>query len=160
MAIGKIEQVKKGKFFRIWDLVAYGVILLLTVALFLAVFLTRDDSPANGIKISYKGEKVFVYDYDSDRYEVLSKDNIRVDSDDGEYLFVTFFTDGKTGFNSIKFDKAARAVTVTGADCSSHKDCVYTPAVKDASSVISCPPHAMLIEPITKTVQDGEDIII
>lgn len=159
MAIKKIEQIKKGKWFRIWDLVAYGVIVAVTVALFLGIFLSRDKSPASGIKISYNGVPVFTYDYSSDKYEI-SAENVEIVSDDSQKLTFVFYTQGKRGYNRIVIDKEEKSVKVVDADCSTHKDCVYTPALKDNSSIISCPPHSMLIEPLVRTMDDDGNIII
>ena len=44
MSLKKVEQVKKDRFFRIWDILVYGVIIVVVVALFLAVTLTADKS--------------------------------------------------------------------------------------------------------------------
>ncbi|MDE7301444.1 MAG: NusG domain II-containing protein [Clostridia bacterium] len=162
MAVKKIEQIKEGKFFRIWDLVAYGVIVAVTVALFLGIFLSRDASPTDGIKISYNGEVVFTYEYASDEYKIFSDSNIDEESivDTDESLTLVFYTQGKRGYNKIVIDKLKKSVKVVDADCSTHKDCVYTPALADNSSIISCPPHSMLIEPLVRTFDDDGNIII
>lgn len=152
MAIKKIEQIKEGKWFRVWDLVAYGVIVVIIAALFLALFLSRDTSPADGIKISYNGTAVFTYDYASGKPEVLSESNIEIISDTDEKLTLIFYTAERKGHNTVVIDKVKKSVKVTEADCSTHMDCVYMPALTDKSSIISCTPHFMLIEPL---VRDG-----
>lgn len=160
MAIKKIEQIKEGKFFRIWDIVAYGVIVAVTVALFLGIFLSRDKSPTDGIKISYNGVQVFTYDYSSNEYEIVAAENIEIVSDDSRTLTFVFYTRGKRGYNKIVIDKIEKSVKVVDADCSTHKDCVYTPALADNSSIISCPPHSMLIEPLVRSTDNDGNIII
>ncbi len=159
MSLKKIGQVKEGKYFRIWDLVIYGVIALIIAALFLAVFLTKDNSSAEGFAVKYAGKTVFTYYYSSNKYEVNSAyGNITVEEENGEKLLLTFRTDDKNGYNKIEIDKINKSVKVTDANCSMHKDCVYTPALKDNSSIISCPPHNMLIEPLLVKVDDPQEL--
>lgn len=160
MSQKKIGEVKRDKWFRIWDLVIYGVIVLIIVALFLAVTFTRDKKPADGIKISYMGSEVFTYDYAQNEYKITSPKNITVEEDGKDRLILVFSTDDKSGYNKIEINKSGRSVRVTDSNCSSHKDCVYTPAIKDNSSAISCPPHNLIIQPLTKVVHDDGDIVV
>ncbi|MGN0805163.1 MAG: hypothetical protein ACI4MS_07245 [Candidatus Coproplasma sp.] len=160
MSKKKIDDVKGDKWFRIWDLIVYGVIVLIIASLFLAVFLTADKTPTDGIKINYNGRTVFNYYYAEDKYEIVSQNNIVIEQDTDERLLLTFYTDGKTGYNKIEIDKKVRSVCVADADCSSHKDCVYSPPIKNNSTVISCPPHNMRIEPLVVKVEDDDIIII
>lgn len=159
MAIKKIEQIKKSKWFRVWDLIVYGVLAVVIAALFLIVFLTKDGSAPNGFKISCDGRVVFTYSFTDDGYEILSVVNIVVEEESAERLLLTFYTDDGKGYNEIEVDKAERTVKVTDANCSTHKDCAYTPAIKDGSSAIVCPPHGMLIQPLGAASDDGDIII-
>lgn len=160
MAIKKIGQIKESKWFRVWDLIVYGVVAVIIAALFLTVFLTRDTSLPNGFKISYDGRDVFSYIFTEDRYESLSPSNIVVVEENGEKLVLTFYTDDGKGYNKIEVDKVKRTVRVTDANCSAHKDCVYTPEIKGGSSAIICPPHGMIIRPLGTAKDDDGDIII
>ena len=45
MSLKKIEQVKKDKGFRLFDLIIYGVIVLTVAVLFIVIFTTRDTDP-------------------------------------------------------------------------------------------------------------------
>lgn len=159
MSLKKIGQVKEGKYFRIWDLLVYGFIALIIAALFLTVFLTKDNSPSEGFTVRYADKLVFTYYYSTDKYEIdNSYGNIEIGEEDGESLTLTFRTPDKKGYNVIFIDKLNKSVKVTDADCSLHKDCVYTPAIKDNSSIISCPPHKMFIEPLARKIDDPQDI--
>ncbi|MGN1104905.1 MAG: NusG domain II-containing protein [Candidatus Coproplasma sp.] len=162
MSYKKIEQVRKTKYFRLWDILVYGVILLIIAALFLVVFLTGDKSSANGFTIRQREKVVFTYYFDTDRYEYSLTDSIvEIDSEDESSLIITVYTPNKSGFNRVKVDKVNNTVEVVDADCSLlRKDCVHTPALKDNSSVISCLPHEMYIEPLIKRVDNPEEIPI
>lgn len=162
MSQKKIEQVKKTKYFRLWDILVYGIILLIIASLFLVVFLTGDKTSANGFTIRQANKVVFTYYFDTDSYEYNLTDGvIRIDSEDESSLNFTVYTRDKSGFNKIKVDKVNNSVEVVDADCSLlRKDCVYTPALKDNSSVISCLPHEMYIEPLIKRVDNPEEIPI
>ncbi|MDE7087298.1 MAG: NusG domain II-containing protein [Clostridia bacterium] len=160
MSRKKIGQIKEGKWFRIGDLIVYGVIAALLVALFLALFFTRDNSATDGIRLCYRGESVFEYDYHSDKYEIKKPENIVIESDTEEKLQLTFYTYGRSGYNKVVIDKNAKSVRVTEADCSIRRDCVYTPAITDNSSVICCTPHALSVEPLLRKINDDGDIVI
>ncbi len=160
MSLKKVRQVKQGKWFRVWDLIIYGAVIALLIALFLAVFLTRDKTPANGVRLYYKGEAVCEYDYKTDKLNIIKADNIQVEENGEELLHFTFYTDGKSGFNKVEINKKEKSVTVIDADCSLRKDCVYSPAITNNSSYISCPPHNFTIEPITRAYTDDGDIIV
>lgn len=158
MSIRKIEQIKEGRFFRLSDLIIYGVILIVTAALFLAYFLTRDNSAADGFKVRYGDRVVFTYYYDKDEYDKIKyPENIEITSDDSEKLCLTFYTDGKKGYNKITVDKKERTAFVQEADCT-RKDCVHSAPLRGNSTVISCLSHNMHIEPLKRKVVDDEQI--
>lgn len=162
MSQTKIEQVKKTKYFKPWDILVYGIILLIIAALFLVVFLTGDKTSANGFTIRQGEKVVFTYYFDTDRYEYsLTDGRIKIESENESSLILTVYTKDKGGFNKVKVDKLNNSVEVTDADCSLlRKDCVHTPSLKDNSSVISCLPHEMYIEPLIKRVDNPEEIPI
>lgn len=159
MSLKKIGQIKEGKWFRVWDLIVYGIIAVTVAALFLSVFLTRDRSPASGIRITYAGTAVFEYDYSSDKYSVIAADCIEINSDSDDKLELIFHPNGG-GYNKVLIDKKNKSARVIDADCSTRKDCVYSPAITDNSLIICCPPHKMTIEPLKLNIKDDDDIII
>lgn len=160
MAVKKIGQIKESKWFRVWDLIVYGVVAVIIAALFLTVFLARDKSSPNGFKISYDGRDVFAYSFTDDKYESLSAANIQVEEESEDMLLLTFYTDDGKGYNKIEVNKVKKTVKVTDANCSTHKDCVYTPAIEGGSSAIICPPHSMIITPLGTAKDDDGNIII
>ena len=150
MSLKKIEQVKAGKWFKIWDLLVYGLLVGVIVALVLAFAFVGKGGKLDGITISYKGEQVFTYSFTESKYEIIKADNIEVKDDGDECLTLTFYTEGKSGYNAIEINKKEKSVKVTASDCSTHKDCVYTPALSGSRSVpILCTPHALSISPLT-----------
>lgn len=160
MSQKKIEQVRKTKYFRIWDLLVYGVVLLVIAALFLAVFLTTDNSSANGFTVRQRDKIVFTYYFDSGKYEYSLTDGVvTVEEEDEETLKITVRTADGNGYNKLEVDKANKSVRVTDANCSLlKKDCVYTPALSNNSSTISCLPHEMYIEPLLRKTENPEEI--
>ena len=150
MSLKKIEQVKQTKWFKPLDLLIYGLLAALIVALILAFALSGKGEELDGIIINYKGEKVFTYNFSKNEYEILRADSIEI-SDEGETkLGLIFYTDGKSGYNKIEIDKKGKSVKVTDSNCSRHKDCVYTQALNASRSVpILCTPHALSIVPLT-----------
>ncbi len=159
MSFKKIEQIRQTKYFRLWDVLVYGIIILIIAAIFLAVFLTKDNTPANGFKIRYADKTVFTYDFESGRYEYSLTDGyIAIDGEDGNTLNITFYTPDKSGYNKITVDKQSRKVKVVDADCSLiRKDCVNAIAM---DNVITCLPHQMYIEPLLKRVFNPDELPI
>lgn len=160
MSLKKIRQVKNSKWFRIWDLIVYGAVIVVIVALFLAFHFTKDTSKADGVRILYKNETVFEYYYSADDYKIVKEENVSIESESAQKLTLTFYTDGKKGYNEVVIDKVEKSVKVTDADCSLRKDCVYTPEIKNSSGFISCSPHMMTIQPFNPKTDDDGNIII
>ncbi len=150
MSLKKIEQVKAGKWFKIWDLLVYGLLVGVIVALILVFAFVGKGGKLEGVIISYKGEQVFTYNFTESKYEIKKSDYIEVKEDGDDLLLLTFYTRGKSGYNDIEINKKDKSVKVTASNCSTHKDCVYTPALSGSRSVpILCTPHALSIAPLT-----------
>ena len=149
MSLKKVDEVKADKGFKIWDLVIYGAIAALVVALFIALFVTRDSSPLKGIQISVKGE--VVYEYDFEKGEVSRAECVQIQSSDGD--LITLKCEADEGYNIIEIYKGG-GVRVTDSDCPS-KDCVYTPKITDSGGIIYCHPHALRIIPYDYDIDNG-----
>lgn len=157
MSLKKIEQVKNSKWFSIWDLVAFGVILITAVALILAFTLGRDRSQLSGFSVSYRGETVFTYEFGGEK-RILKDGYIEVKEGDGGFT-VKFTTEDKKGYNTIWVNTKDKTVDVTDSNCSTRKDCVYTAKLKNNSSPpIICTVHGLTVSPL-KFVDDGNIII-
>lgn len=153
MSLKKIEQVKNFKWFSIWDIVAFGVIIAVAVALILVFTIGRDRSTLGGFSVSYQGESVYEYDFNSGKVLKINEKYIRVDGN------VLRFDDGNGGYNVIYVDTAAKTVDVTDSNCSAHKDCVHTAKLSNNSSPpIICTVHGLTVSPL-KFVDDGNIII-
>lgn len=154
MSLKKIEQVKKDKGFKIFDLIIYGAIILTVAVLFIVIFTTRNTDPLTGVQISVRGEVVFSYGFDSS--PEYSSESVEVKEEEAG-ITVTVHTDGD-GINVIYIDKTARTVKVTEANCKG-KQCVYFDAMANNSQLIYCSPHGLKIEPLSE-VYDNPDIIM
>ena len=150
MSLKKIEQVKADKGFKIFDVVVYGLIAVLVVALFIAVFVTRDDSPLSGIRVYSKGVAVFEYNFEKDEYKQLS-DDVKTEVTDKDGVLTVKIT-ADVGYNVLEIKKSG-SVKVTAADCRS-LDCIYSPAIKDNSGIIYCSPHGLRIVPYNYSTDD------
>lgn len=142
MALKKIEQVKKDRGFKLFDIIIYGAVLVIVAVLFIVVFTTRNTDPLTGVKIICKAETVFEYDFkigikkSGDAAEVVETD---------EGITVTVRSDGD--YNIIYIDKKERSVKMQDADCKG-KQCLYFSAMTNNSSYIICEPHGVKIEPL------------
>lgn len=153
MSLKKINEVKADRGFKIFDLIIYGAVLAVAAALFLAVFLTRDNSPLAGIRITVAEQTVYEYDFKEGE---ISCDASRVEKEDkGEIIVLT--VRAGNGYNTVEINKSG-SVKVTSADCGK-RDCVYTPELKDNNGLIYCSPHKLKIMPYDYD-PDGGTIII
>lgn len=132
----------------VWDFIAFGVIIVTAVALILAFTLGKDKSKLDGFYISYRGERVYAYDFNSGNAVALNGDYVEVTEREGG--FTLRFDDGKGGYNVIAVDTSAQTVDVTDSNCSTHKDCVSTAKLQYNSSLpIICTPHGLTVSPLT-----------
>ncbi len=159
MSLKKVNQVKKDRFFKIWDILIYGIVAVVIVALFLAVTLTQDTGALTGINIYYQDALAFTYDFDEDEYEIRLENNIRVEAENSDHITLIFCEnggsfDGPTDYNIIEIDKRERTVQVTDADCSNYRGCVYSQPLGETSRPIMCPTHNLRIEP-SGYIDDG-----
>lgn len=155
MSLKKIEQIKKAKWFSVWDLIAFGAVIIISVALIIAFTVGRDKTALEGFYLSYGGVRAFTYDFGEGEADVILTDNIEMGEIEDGCFTVRFYTDGKKGFNDVFVDTVKRTVEVTASDCSTHKDCVYTPKLQyNSSTPIICTPHALSVCPL-KFVDDG-----
>lgn len=153
MSLKKIDEIKNSKWFSIWDLVAFGVIIIIAVVLILSFTIGRDKSALGGFSVSYRGESIYEYDFDSGKVLKINEKYIKVDGDRLR------FDDGNGGYNIIYVDTASKTVDVTDSNCSSHKDCVHTVKLTNNSSApIICTVHGLTVSPL-KFFDDGNIII-
>lgn len=155
MSLKKIEQIKKAKWFSVWDLIAFGAVIIISVVLIVAFTVGRDKTALEGFYLSYGGVRAFTYDFGEGEADVILTDNIEMGEIEDGCFTVRFYTDGKKGFNDVFVDTVKRTVEVTASNCSTHKDCVYTPKLQyNSSTPIICTPHALSVCPL-KFVDDG-----
>jgi hypothetical protein len=146
--------VRSDKGFRIFDLIIYGAVAVLIVALFLAFVVFRDRSQIDGVSAYINNELVFTYTFEDDEYKIVKEDNVQIISDDDKELKVKFVIGD--GYNDMTINKYERSANVTDADCSARKDCVYMDSITEKSKSIHCTPHGLKILPAGyEAVDDG-----
>ena len=143
MSLKKVEQVKKDRGFKLFDLIIYGAILAAVIVTFIAVYVTRDTSELSGIRVYAKAEIVFEYDFSS---ASSFSEGVEV-KEDGDTITVTVNLDGD--LNVFKIDKSKHTVKMTEANCHG-KHCVYSREISNNSSIIYCSPHGLKIEPMKR----------
>ena len=150
MSLKRVEQVKKDKGFRLWDLLIYGLLAVLIVVLFCVFVFPRSKSRIDTISIvrgfANEAETVFSYSFLTDTYEVINEQAITVDENTQTTLKLTFHGKHEGDYNIIVIDKENCTVDVTEANCPA-LDCVHSPALKDNSSLpIICSTHEMIVQ--------------
>ena len=164
MSLKKVQQVKKDRLFRLWDILVYGIIVAVIVVQFVVFVFTSGGGTATGIEVYYDSVLAFSYSFETDEYKIYLEDNIAVEDGDG-VLTVTFCTDGGSlqqlvNYNIIEIDKTACTADVTESDCSNSKECVNSPAVPNSYNLpITCVVHRLVVT-ATDYADDGETLII
>ena len=165
MSLKKVQQVKKDKLFRLWDILIYGIIIAVIVVLFVVFVFTSSGGTATGIEVYYDNVLAFSYSFETDEYEIYLEDNISVEEDSDDVLIVIFCTDDGSlqelvNYNLIEIDKTACTASVTEADCSNSKECVNSPAIPNSFNLpITCVIHRLVVTS-TDYTDDGETLII
>lgn len=139
-----VDKVKKDKPFHLLDLAVYGSIALAVIALFMAFvfFIPRDD--IGKIFIDLDGKRIAEYDFNENELTVTDEEaKIETVETDGK-ITLTVRIDDK-GYNVIEILTDEHSVSVTDANCSAHKDCVYSPAITSSKGIIVCVPHNLKI---------------
>lgn len=154
MSLKKIDSVKSDRGFKIFDLIIYGVIVLIVAVMFIVVFTTRNNNPLTGVCIYMNAQAVFEYEFGKEA-EVYS-DCVSVEEGD-KGLTVTV-KDENGHFNIIFIDKSAHTAKMTDADCKG-RDCLYYSAIDNNNKFIYCNPHGIRIEPLFRDL-DSPDIIM
>jgi hypothetical protein len=147
MSLKKIEQVKKDKGFRLFDLIIYGVIVLTVAVLFIVIFTTRDTDPLTGVRIFVDSQEVFSYEFGG---EPTRSDGVTVE-EDANGITVTIRTDDD--LNLVYIDKSAKTVKMLEANCKGQQ-CMYFPVMDNNSKFIYCSPHRLRIEPYSVDLDD------
>ncbi len=145
-----VEDVKNGKYFSVWDIIPYAVVLVVAVALML-VFLLPDKEKMSGFYVEYGETRILSYDFPSDEFTVTSgcEDGVAVKEENDGYTVEINTADG---FNVFFVDKQNRTVKMIEADCSFTRDCTYMPAMEESGDSIICVPHKL------KIIASGSDV--
>ena len=153
MSVKKVDQVRRDKGFKLWDIAVYGILAALILALFCAfVFFApaaSSGSSANSISIfagfNSDQRQVFSYDFATDTPVIYDGTRITVNENSAERLLLTFHGESEGEYNVITIDKLNRTVDVTKANCPA-QNCVYSPVISSGSSLpIICTSHGMTI---------------
>ncbi len=136
------------KLFGLWDVVVYSAVIAVVVLLFiLFVFIPNGKAP-QGFKVLLDGKTVAKYDYALQTLSVTDgyQDFIKVDGDK-----ITVYSNAeRTHYNVLLIDDGNKSVKVFSANCSTSKECVYTPALKGDGAIV-CAPHKLKIVPLSST---------
>ena len=142
MSLKKIEQVKKDRGFKLFDIIIYGIVLVIVTTLFIVIFTTRNTDPLTGVKVTFKAQVVFEYEFDGGIK--TNSEQVEVDEDkDG----ITLTIRSQNDYNVIYIDKSHQTVKMKDANCRG-KQCLYFAEIRNNSGFIICEPHGVKIEPL------------
>lgn len=159
MALKKIEQVKKDRGFKLFDIIIYGAVLLTVAVLFIVLFTTRDTDSLTGVRITVRAQVVFEYEFGGSDPDAEEKDyngvTVKAVSDENGITVTVISGDDK---NVVYIDKEKKTAKMTGANCKG-RQCMYFAEMEDNSDFIYCNPHSLKVEPLNKDL-DSPDIKI
>ena len=145
-----IEDVKNSKYFSVWDIIPYAIVLVVAAVLML-VFLLPEKEKMNGFYVEYGENVILTYGFSSDEFTVTDgfENNVEVKEENGGY---TVEINTGDGFNAFFVDKEKRTVKMIDSDCSFTRDCTYMPAIEESGDSIICVPHKL------KIIADGSGL--
>jgi len=153
MSERKTDQIKKGKWFSLADLIVYALILAVAIALICVRISTKSGKALQGFEVVYKNDVILSFSFDDGTFSPTEggRDNLVYEKvEDGFTLYFT--TDDGDGKNEIFVNIEKRTVKITSSNCSTSRDCVYTSAISgEDSAPIICLPHALIIRSLTFT---------
>ncbi|MEG1394302.1 MAG: NusG domain II-containing protein [Clostridia bacterium] len=154
MAQKHIDEIKKSKPFKAFDLIIYAAIVVLIIVLFCVIF-ARNVDELQGVEITCGESKIYEYNFADDKSQFAPSDMIKEERN-GDKIFVTVTINGE--FNLIEIDTAKRAVRVKDSDCSPSKECVHTPTITRSNGSIVCVPHKLVIQGVGKGQIDNPSV--
>lgn len=151
MSLKKTIEVKADKGFKIFDLIVYGLVIILAITLFVVVFFTKDRGKLKGIEIYCLNEIIFDYNFEKNEYK--KSDKVEILSEDSETIKIKIIV--KDYQNIVQINRNGGSVKMLAANCRT-KDCVYTPEMKDNSGSIFCQSHSIKIVPYGYSIDNGK----
>ena len=144
-------KAKNLKPFEIFDILIYGITAILVAVLFLFFVVLPKNGHIDGFKITLHGQELLRYETATDKFTVLNQvDGYTVDISKSENCQIITITDTDGGYNKILLDTENKSAKVIESNCSSSKDCVYSPAITKSGAIV-CAPHGLKITPISSS---------
>lgn len=153
MSLKKVREVKADKGFKKWDLIVYGVVILLVAALFIVTLFTRDTRELIGIRVYVYNDVVFEYDFKENKYTLTDSAEILTEDENSLTVKIT----NKKDYNVVAVDKKGGA-RVIEANCHT-KDCVYTAEIVNNGGAIFCLSHGLKVLPYGYDIDNGDIIM-
>lgn len=145
------RRVREGKFFRLADLLIYGMVLVLAALLFFFVTFRASDEP-DGFRVEVSGEMIYSYEFGrGGEIAPAWADRITESATDG--AIVIGIRISSDAWNELIVDDASRTVSMRDANCSRRKDCCTMLPLGAGVGAIVCIPHGLRILPLS-----GEDL--
>ncbi len=145
----KNTEPTKPSLFGLWDIIVYSVLITVIVLLFIFFVIIPTSKGAQGFKIVVDGTEIARYDYSLNRISVTDGYENLIDVNGNE---ITVYTDeDKIHYNVIDVNSKTKSAKISAANCSTSKDCVYTPAISGEKGAIVCAPHKLKIVPLSQT---------
>ena len=130
------DELKKGKFFKKFDLIIYFVLLVVILCL-LFVFVIKKESPS----LKVERDNQIIYSYYFSGKEKIESGVIKTEAKDGFYLKIV----GSSEEENILFVNVKdRKVTMKKANCSLNADCTYMKITKGGEKIV-CVPHGIIV---------------
>lgn len=135
----KNELAKKP--FKKWDLIIYGIIIIVAIVLFAVVF-ANTKNPDYSFEVTVDGSKVMVIDLEKSNYLIYDKTIVK--TDDGN----NFLISSHLGFNLLVVNWEEKSLKITDTDCGLSKECTH---MNYKDGIIICAPHKLVIKKVDQT---------
>lgn len=140
--------VKNLKSFCFYDIIVYAITLLSIFFLFLFFVILPKENSVEGFLVTVDGQRVVHYDLNTKIITTDVVDGVLVDIDTVENGYIITVSFESEHYNKIFFNISDNSAKVIESNCSSSKDCTFSPAIT-SNGTIYCAPHRLKVLPIT-----------
>lgn len=139
-----VKKIRHSSLFMRGDIVIYFLVLITVLGLFFIPLLGNRTVNSSGFCVLVDNKKAITFYHDKTLTIEPDFMGLVENQQDNFGYTVKLYTHDKKGYNVIFFDTENLTSKIIESNCSSSKDCVHFPALKDKGTIY-CAPHQVKI---------------
>ena len=144
-----LSEIKGAKPFEKNDIFIYAAVIICLILLFVFLVIVPQSNLTEGFTVHKDGENVCTFTFSDKKLSINDDFSSLIEmceEDDGLTVIVYTNTD-KHSYNKIFFSYSDKSAKVVESNCSSSKDCTFSPSIT-SQGAIYCAPHKLKVSPI------------